>query len=280
PRTLHPKSTIMISDTCEILPLDGVDHATWLSMRGLGGSAVGAIVGLPSKYVSKYSLWAEMTGRVERQGSSAATEWGNRLEDVVGAAYAEENNVAVVKWNVMLKSKERPWATANIDFWICEDPEFAPGVLYEWNEEGEPPGIIAILETKTAGIATHGTAHKWDDGAIPDGYALQAVHYGIVTGIHDLRFGALLAGQGLVSRQLEWDDELALDIIALEDEFWDLVQTDTPPEPDGSDATEEALKQQFPRHEEGTVYEGGEYLAKLWDELDVKKAVEADAIQD
>ena len=267
----------MISELCDIIPLEGVSRDEWLKLRthGLGGSDIGTIAGL-NNYASKYSLWNEKTGRVIPEDAGEAAAWGNRLEDAVGAAYAERNNVAVVKWGVMLRSKERPHALANVDFWISDDPIFPKGEMSEWLDVTEPPGIVAILETKTSGIASHGTSHKWNNGSIPDNYVLQVVHYGVVSGVRDTRFGALLAGQGLVCREYEWSDEMAKNIVLIEDAFWhNNILADIEPEPDGSDATEDALKQKYPRSVEGKGYEGGAKLLELWDDFEAKKVIAA-----
>jgi putative phage-type endonuclease len=271
-----------IADRCDILPLGGVDRDAWLKMRtfGMGGSDIGTIAGL-NAYASTYSLWNEKTGRVIPEDAGEAAEWGNRLEDAVGAAYAERNDVAVIKWNVMLRSKDRPQALANVDFWISDSPIFKKGKVTEWVGSVEPPGIVAILETKTAGIATHGTAHKWNDNKIPDTYVTQVVHYGIVSGVHDCRFGALLAGRGLVCRQYEWTDEMAKNVVLLEDGFWfNNVVADIEPEPDGSKATEDAQKQRYPRSVEGKGYEGGDELLALWEDFEAKKVSAAAAEAD
>jgi putative phage-type endonuclease len=272
----------MISDLCDVIPLDGVGREEWLELRthGLGGSDVGTIAGL-NNYASCFSLWNEKTGRVIPEDAGEAAAWGNRLEDAVGAAYAERNNVAVVKWGVMLRSKERPHALANVDFWISDDPIFPKGEMLEWLDVTEPPGIVAILETKTSGIASHGTSHKWNNGLIPDNYVLQVVHYGIISGIHDVRFGALLAGQGLVCREYQWDDTMAKNIILLEDAFWfGNVIADVQPEPDGSVATETAQKQRWPRSVEGKSYDGGSELLALWENFEAKKIAAASAETD
>lgn len=273
-----------IADLCDIISLEGTSTEEWLEGRkaGVGGSDAGVLAGFGGSYNSTYSLWAEKTGRYQPEEAGVAASWGNLLEDVVGTAYAVEKNVAVVKWNVSLRSKERPHALANIDFWICDDPMFEKGKLHEWNITNpitEPPGIVAILETKTAGIATHGTAHKWNGGAIPESYQLQVVHYATVSGVHTIHFGALLAGQGLVTRDLAWDEDLAQNLIILEDAFWQHVVDDVPPEPDGSDATESALKQVF-SSDDGTVFPGGQELLDLWATLEDEKAIEAKAIAD
>ena len=100
---------------------------------------------------------------------------------------------------------------ANLDFLIVEPSEqFPAGVVTKWEKTEVPEGSITILDVKTAGIASPGNPGAWSDNSIPQSYMLQAYHYGIVTGITSgITFAALIGGQGLQVRELEWDEELA-----------------------------------------------------------------------
>ena len=255
----------------------------WLQWRdkGLGGSDAGTVCGV-NKYKSPYSLWAEKLGLVERQGAGDAAKWGHRLERVTAEAYAEDYNKAVVAWPVILFSEEHPWMFANLDFVIVEPSEqFPAGVVTDWNRVDVPEGVLSILEVKTSGIASPGTAHQWANNSIPQSYILQTVHYGIVTGVTDIVFAALLPPQGLQVRHLEWDDELAENLVIVEGQFWDLVESGEAPDVDGSEATENAQASLYPRHEAGKGFEGGLELASVWQEFDAAKkaAEEADGVR-
>jgi predicted phage-related endonuclease len=192
----------------------------------------------------------------------------------VAEAYAEDYTKAVVAWPVILVSQEEehPFMLANVDFFIVESSEeFPEGQVTTWRSESEPPGIKGILEVKTAGIASPGAPHLWSNNAIPQSYMLQAIHYGIVTGIYDITFAALIGGQGLITRELEWDDEIAENLIIAEGQFWDLLQNEIPPATDGSDATEAAQQSRYPRHTPGKGYEGGPEFLELWSRYNAAK---------
>lgn len=265
-------------DNVQIIPIWDLTEDEWLTLRedGIGGSDAGTICGV-NKYKSPYALWAEKSRLVGRDFAGDAAKWGHRLEPVVAAAYAEDHNKAIVSWPVLIRSLEHSFMFANVDSWVVEPSEqFPVGVVTEWRSSDAPEGIQAILEVKTTGIASPGTAHQWKNDAIPESYQLQTVHYGVVTGVHNIVFAALLAGQGLVVREPEWDAEMAENLIAVEGQFWDLVQSGQPPALDGSDATESALSEQYGRSEPGKEYDGGSSLLIAWDEFqEAKDAAEA-----
>jgi len=262
----------------EIIPIWDLTEGEWLTLRedGIGGSDAGTICGV-NKYKSPYALWAEKSGLLERDFAGDAAKWGHRLESVVASAYAEDHNKVIVAWPVLIRSLEHSFMFANVDSWVVEPSEqFPAGVVTEWRSSDAPEGIQAILEVKTTGIASPGTAHHWKNDAIPESYQLQTVHYGVVTGVHKIVFAALLAGQGLIVREPEWDDALAENLISAEQQFWDLVQSKTPPIIDGSEATESALGQQYGRSEPGKEFDGGSSLMIAWDEFQqAKEAAEA-----
>ena len=213
-----------------VIPVWDKTEAEWLELRrelGFGGSDVGSMAGV-NKYKKPYALWAEKSGLVIPEPAGDAAKWGHRLERVVAEAYAEDYGKAVVAWPVILVSQEPglEFMFANLDFLIVDPSEqFPAGVVTDWKETEWPAGVQSILEVKTSGIASPGTSHLWDKDSIPESYRLQTCHYGIITGIHSIVFAALLGGRGLITREPEWDESLAESVIALEQMFFDLVQT-------------------------------------------------------
>jgi len=257
----------------KVIPVWDMSESEWLEARkgDIGGSDAGTVVGV-NKYKSPYALWSEKTGAVEADSvGNEATKWGHRLERVVAEAYAEDYNKAVVEWPVILWSEEpgQEFMFANLDFLIVEPSEkFPAGQVTMWREESEPSdNVHGILEVKTAGIASPGNPAAWANNQIPQSYMLQGYHYGIVTGYTNITFAALVGGHGLQVREMEWDEQLAENVVIMESQFWDLIQTGVAPETDGSDATESALSARYPRHEVGKGFEGGSQLKELWEEF-------------
>lgn len=258
----------------EVIPIWDMDEEEWLNTRrslGIGGSDAGTILGV-NKYKSPYALWLDKLGLAEKDDAGAPAKWGHRLEPVIADAYAEDYHVAIVGWPVILRSKEHEFMFANVDYWEVEASEqFPAGKVTEWREMTPPPNVIGIVENKTSGIASPGTAHQWDNNQIPASYYWQGLHYSIVAGVPTVTFVALLAGRGLVTRDMPMIDEDVETLIAAESMFYDLVKTQTPPPVDGSDSTEEAQKQRFGESDPGSVFDGGDKLQMLWDEFNAAK---------
>jgi putative phage-type endonuclease len=253
-----------LSEHCEVVGRtdtvleDDAELERWHEMRakGIGGSDVAAIMET-SRYKSRFSLWAEKTGRERSDRSTRATNWGHRLERTIAEAYAEAYGVAVYNWPVMLRSTAFTFMLANLDFVICIDP-LGVGCVTDWLEETPPPNVVSILEIKTGAITSRGSTYEWEDDGVPYNYALQGLHYCAVTGIDNVVFAALIGGTdierddaGLVVRHRIYDETDVAELEEKEFSFWEFVERDEPPEPDGSPATFAALKAMYPNSVEG-----------------------------
>jgi putative phage-type endonuclease len=268
----------------EVIPVWDMNNEEWLEARkgGIGGSDAGTIVGV-NKYKSAYALWGEKTNIMPTEFTgNDATDWGHDLERPIAAHYARKHNKAVVEWPVILRSLEegREFMFANLDFLIVEpSDEFPVGVVSWWRFTTPPPNVLGILEVKTAGIASPGNPGAWAYDNIPESYMLQGYHYGIVAGFQEtpkITFAALIGGQGLQVREMEWNQNIADNLVIAEAEFWEQVVTKTAPPTDGSEATEAAQRQRYPRHEEGKFVEAELDLLALIAEFEAAKE-EADA---
>lgn len=269
-----------LSDHCDIIPITSEGQWHEERAKGIGGSDLGAILGL-SKYASPWSVWALKSGLVPKDDAGAAAAWGHLLEAPIAEMYARETGEAIVEWpSVSLVSKRYPYMRANIDrLRVKPSEQFPAGVVTTWGtrEEprtDEPPGIIGILEIKSGGIASYGNVEEWDNDAIPEGYQMQGYHYGIVSGITDIRYAALLGGHGLQLRTLDWDEDVAENIVQVESWFWALVESGDEPPLDGHRATLEAVEKlsRTPEKE----FDGGDDLEAMWSEYQALKDQEAE----
>lgn len=283
-----------ITDLCEVVPTWNMDHESWLEARRLtiGGSDVATICGF-NKYSSALTLYSEKLGLIEHGPSNEAMDIGTELELSVARLFAKRENAAVVQWPVILRSKTHKFMAANLDFLIVKptypmsDDGFKLGEVTVWEHEEPPPGIIAILECKTGAIASPGAPHLWFQGptgeSIPEGYQCQGYWYMAATGLPLVRFAALLGGHGLQIRNLPHDEEMIEDFIQIGAEFYELLQTETPPEGDGSASTEETLKALYPVGNPEKVYDGGAELEEAWEAYEAAKAsvetAKRDAVQ-
>ncbi len=227
---------------------------TWLEYRkqGIGGSDVAAIAGL-NPWRSPMAVWLEKTGQIEPQKENEAMYWGAALEDIVAQEFSKRTGLKVHRKNFMLQHPEYPFMLANIDREIL-DPDKGRG----------------ILECKT----TSGFNTKdWENGEIPDYYMLQVQHYLAVTGLPYAYLAVLIGGQMYQYTYIPRDDEIIGYLIDIETEFWSLVENETPPEIDGTAASEELLKKLYP-DSNGTTVTFTSDMAEILQQYDEAKTQE------
>lgn len=196
----------------------------WLTARrfGIGGSDAATMLGL-NPYSSPYVLWVDKTDVFSEDKDNQALTWGRRLEGPIGEGFAEDTGLEVRRFPKMLRSKEWPWATVNLDFVV--------------------PSEQAALEVKNVG---HRQSDAWEDGKIPDHYGIQGQWECAVTGLPKVYFSALVGGQDLRIVEVKRDDGLIADMMEAGRQFWELVTNETPPAIDGSQATTDLLKAMYP----------------------------------
>ena len=202
-----------------------VHEAAWHAQRakGIGASDVPAIAGV-SSWATPIDIWQAKVGLTEPNPETALTRWGQLLEPVVAE---EAERVLGVKFRRLARAvhyKEWPVLFAHLDRTSSE----------------------AILEVKTS-MTTKGWG---DDGssAVPDAVALQ-VQAQLACADKELAYVAALIGyRDFRTYRIERDrplfDDLILPVLR---EFWTLVETNTPPEPDGSDGYGSFVRRRFPK---------------------------------
>lgn len=213
----------------------GLSREAWLRIRnrGIGSSDAAAAVGL-SPYKCRLSLWLEKTRRKEPDDLSEkeAVFWGTVLEPVLAQVYAERTGWHVRRVNAVLQHPEHSFLLANLDREVVRTPDGS-----------------GVLEIKTA---SYHSAPQWEDG-IPIAYQCQVLHQLAVTGHAWADVAVLIGGQDFrIYRVLRDDDKIA-DLIERESQFWQAVESDTQPEPDGSDDSANTLHWLFPRDNGQTV---------------------------
>ncbi|WP_278947755.1 YqaJ viral recombinase family nuclease [Megasphaera elsdenii] len=208
------------------------NRKAWLQLRklGIGGSDAGTIMGY-NPWSSPFKLWLEKTGQVELEDISnkPSVQAGIRLEPVVADWFADETGLKVERRG-MMRNKTYPWMQANIDRLI----------------PGKKNGLDADigLEIKTTNAFS---AHEWDGDELPASYLLQCQHYMMATGLKGWWIAVLIGGQDFRKKFIPRNDEQIKALFEAEKEFWDVnVKMGVMPDIDGSDATAEMLKKQYP----------------------------------
>lgn len=226
----------MISKT----PIVGMNKTDWLAERRktIGGSEIGAILGL-NTFSSAYEVWLEKTGRKPPFEGNLQTDMGTYLEDFVAQEFSRRSGLAVKRTNYIYRNTNYPVLHASPDRLIV--------------------GRDAGLECKTTSAFNTSKFHGTD---FPQQYYAQAVQYMAVTekeewfiavlvGNHAFHIYHLTRVQGM--EKPEWCDaslyveQGEIDALnAAAEVFHDCVMKDTPPAIDGSDATLDALNEQYP----------------------------------
>jgi putative phage-type endonuclease len=199
----------------------------------IGGSEAAAAVGL-NPYESPVQLWARKTGRIPAPEENERMRWGTLLQPLIAEQVQTRGYVTMPAPADAIHSEAQPWMTGHPDGYCGE-----AGRLQ----------TRGVLEIKTCSPFVKG----WDDEGSPPAYVIQCQHYLHLTGLEWALLACLVGGQRLELRRIERDEKLIEMMIEAEAEFVRLVETDTPPPPDGSKATDDVLKLLYPRAVEGQV---------------------------
>lgn len=193
----------------------------WLAARksGVGASEAAAVLGV-DPYKSRYSLWAEKTGKVEPGDVGEPAYWGNVLEPVILAECEKR-----MGWQFSVKTKpfDMRWT------WGPSGKLFATLDAVAVRD-GHGFGVV---DAKAPGARQ---APAWAAGA-PLVYQVQIQAQLAVTGFKWGALAVLLGGQEFSVVTLDRDDAF---IAVLEREvasFWGLVEADDPPPIDASVST-------------------------------------------
>jgi putative phage-type endonuclease len=213
--------TNLLHDQVIVLGSFTANSPEWHELRNqpgvVSGSEMGAICG-SSPFTSAVTLWAEKTGRIDRNFvGNDAMRLGQLVEPAIRQLYIEKHPThKVFEVDETFTRKGFEWAHANLDG-ICVD------------ENGEQ----YILEIKH-------TSQYWDE--IPLHYKQQVLWYMFVTGIRKSVFAVVNAGR---YKEYEYDyDSFEFGLL------WDRVLNfrnrlidDEQPDWDGSESTYETTRQ-------------------------------------
>lgn len=212
--------------------LDCADRDAWAEERqyGLGASDAAAALGM-SEYKSRYALWAEKTGLVPREDLSDRedVQFGVKLERIVLETLAERTGRVVTPWTQtsIVVHPEHSWLRCTPDAFQTDD---------------DKGGGIVQAKTTSAWLL-----HKWDADEPPLMPMIQIQTEMAVTGAEWGTLCCLVGGQKFRWYDVERDDRFITQLIRALGEFWQLVVTRTPPDPDGSESTTQAIKKLYPR---------------------------------
>lgn len=206
----------------------------WLALRrklGIGGSDAGAVIGL-NPYKSAYTLWAEKTGRIPEFEGNLTTEVGSYLEEFVAKLFEKETGKKVRRKNKMLVNTDYPWAFGDVDRLIV--------------------GEKALLEIKTTNSIPIMKQLR-NSEEFPEAYYAQVVHYLAVSGLEKAYLAVLIGCRDFKVFELERDEDEIAALMTAEADFWDKVQKNVPPAPDGAESTSETITSLYPESNDEIV---------------------------
>ncbi len=243
----------------------------WLLARGIGASAAPIILGL-SHWGSPFSLWAEMTGLAPRDLDDSAgkpwLEWGLRLEAPIAIAFAEKTlrEVTLRPRYSLERHDTHPWLTASpdADQMVNIDEQAAFAEVGELPELPLDPAVYetpGLLQIKTASAFK---ASEWKSG-IPLYYQVQVQHELFVTQKEWATLCVLIDNSRFkVFPDIKRDDHFIKAMLPKLAAFQELVETQTEPPLDDSEATAQALARMYPRDNKDTIVLPDE--STKWDE--------------
>ena len=205
----------------------------WLDYReaGITATDIAKIAGV-HPYGSAIEVYYDKTGEPFDDTAGEAAEIGLILEEPVKRLWMKRTGLKVVKAG-LYQSAEIPWVLATPDGLVLDGDR--PATRWE--------NIAGTYEGKTA---LGWTMLDWDDdGTVPDQYLFQVQWQLAATGL-PRAWMAALAGPHLASYEVERDQELIDDLLAIGERFWEHnVLKRIPPQPDGSERLADLLKRRW-----------------------------------
>lgn len=219
-----------------IITIENSDHWHGLRAKVIGSSDVACLFDA-SPYATRFTLWHQKAGNVERDDSGDnRMTWGKRLEPAIAAGLAED-----MRWKIESAAKDfyrhdsLPLG-ATLDFRVV-DHEWGPGVVEIKN--------VDWLEWK----------EKWTPQRAPDHIELQVQHQFICTGFTWGVIGCFIGGNELRIYERRPLSKIMAEIEQRSVDFWQSIVEQRAPDPYGTAAEFAVLKELYPREAPGRVIE-------------------------
>lgn len=208
--------------------------------------------------VSPYSTELELylrksSGEIEELEPNERMEWGNYLQDAIAEKFAHEQNWTIAKMTEYMRLLDHRIG-ASFDFRIIVG-----------DRESADDGILEIKNVD--GLVFRDQWIENEDGSIeaPLHIEIQLQTQMLVSGLKWGYIGALVAGnRGFLLRR-EADPELQKVILQKAKDFWNRVNTQTPPDFSFPDDAQVLIKH-LSHVEGGTVLQADDGIAQLADE--------------
>ncbi|WP_288847579.1 lambda-exonuclease family protein [uncultured Sneathia sp.] len=235
----------------EILDFNSQEDWHKLRSKGIGGSDIGAILGV-NKYRSLVDVYLDKTEGKKVEDNNAMF-WGRVLEPIIRAEFQKKHSEEYQTYLVPYSLKYGV-LRANVD-----------GLIYNNNTQK-----WGVLEIKTA---NQFTTKEWSDGVVPQSYYAQVMHYLTVTGLDYAIIVVLIGGNDYREFYIERNEDEVKAIKEVAEDFWNTyIIPQKIPAPDGSDSYSEYQKELLAKYETfSNRVELDDDMNKLLDESEEKK---------
>lgn len=184
--------------------------------HGIGSSEIAQALGLShDKRRTAYALWLDKRGEGEEFEQTEEQAMGHLLEPIVAQLYEAENEATVTPVLDTFVHPEYPWLMATPDYRVV----------------GEP----AILECKTRSVWFKKEFGEPGSDEIPMGILTQCLAQLAVmqplVGVNRVDVGVLFGGNEYLQFMVHYDKAAVDRLIERVGDFWQHVQSGTPPAP-------------------------------------------------
>ena len=200
-------------------------HEEWLAQRkhSIGGSEAGTCVNMNS-YDSLISLYSRKKGLVKDAEDNEAMRLGRDLEQYVAYRFMEATGKKLVNDNFFYLDDEYDFISANVDRRVV----------------GENAGFEAKTMSSFNG-------YNIEAGEIPAHYYCQCQHYCMVRGWDYIYIGILVLQKGFYWHKIDRNDDFIKQLRDAEVDVWkNYIEKDIMPDPDGTEASMDTLKEIYP----------------------------------
>lgn len=182
-------------------------------MTGLGGSDIGAILGL-SPYRTPLDIWLEKTGQVAPQESSLQMRFGTMAEQFVADEYEATTGRRTQKFNAMLRHPAAP-LIGHLDRLVIPDGAKIASHKAEIRTD-------RLLECKTANAFALGSGEWGESGTdlVPAAYLVQVATYMALSECEVADLACLFGNHDFRVYTIARDRELEASILAEAAQWW------------------------------------------------------------
>jgi len=229
--------------------MESKDPHVWDRTQFLGGSDLGAILGLPS-FRSAVDVWLEKTQGTKNQADSLIFRFGHFAEDFIAQEYERATGRITHSQDISLTHEHYPYLRGHVDRWV-EDAHSS--------DQHHLSPAMRILECKTSHPQQ---AHLWGEPGtdqVPMAYYVQCAWYMMLANCPICDVAVLIGNNDFRIYTLHQDPELERFLLESAIHFWEQhVLTKISPEP----SSEDDCRKLFPKVSAAKKVEAPQTLVK------------------